>query len=200
MRESKTKWLAVALLAVLAGGLSCTGNDLDDSDAADVILEVVSLENPPVEVRCQLATEGQCSVSGAVCTSNADCQPGVEVCILNQLCQLEITDWDATIGTRAKNSLAISPYNDLILQNVTISYAWIDVGLATPVRTVGLGNVIVPVDSSAQVSFAPIALDDLSPGVEGHTANLTLTFNAITVEGTRLSQTVGRQLHVESQN
>jgi len=193
-------WLAVATLAALATGLSCTGNALDDSDSADVILEVLQLDNPPVEVQCTLATDGQCSVSGSVCTTNADCQAGVEVCIRNQLCQLEVADWDASIAAKPKNSLAISPYNDLILQNVTISYAWIDTVQFTPVRTVGLGNVVIPAESTGQVAFAPISLDDLTPALGGHTANLTLTFNAITVAGDRVSQTVGRQLHVESSN
>jgi hypothetical protein len=200
MRESRFQWLAVGLLAVLAFGLSCTSNDLDDADAADVILEVVTLDNPPVEVRCSLSTDGQCSVGGAFCTSNADCQAGVEVCIFNQVCQLEVTDWDATIAAQPKNTLAIPPYNDLILQNVTIAYAWLDPALTTPVRTVGLGNTVVPAQGTSQVSFAPIALDDLTPDKPGHTANLTLTFNAITVEGTRVSETVGRQLHVEDPN
>ena len=44
------------------------------------------------------------------------------------------------------------------------------------------------------------AIAEVNAGLAGKTANLTLTFNAITVEGTRVTQTVGRQLHVESQN
>jgi hypothetical protein len=200
MRVSNGKWLAMVVLAGLAVGLSCMSNDLDDPDSADVLLEVVQLDNPPVETKCELSVDGQCSVSGALCQDNNDCAAGVEVCIRNTTCQLEITDWDATIANQPKNTLAVPPFNDLILQNVSINYAWLDGVSFTPDRVVGLGNTIVQANSTSSVSFAPIALDDLNLGLAGKTANLTLTFNAITVEGTRVTQTVGRQLHVELQN
>jgi hypothetical protein len=198
MRTTNGQWLAI--LAVLAISLSCASNNIDDPDSADVLMEVVNLENPPVETQCNLSTDGQCSVSGAVCQDNNDCATGVEVCIRNTTCQLEVTDWQATISAQPKNQLAVPPFNDLILQNVAISYAWVDGVSFTPDRVVGLGNIVVPAQSTNQVSFAPIALDDLNAGLAGKTANLTMTFNAITVEGTRVTQTVGRQLHIQSQN
>ena len=200
MRVSNGKWLAMVVLAGLAVGLACMSNDLDDPDSADVLLEVVNLDNPPVETQCDLSTDGQCSISGAICQDNNDCAAGVEVCIRNTICQLEVTDWEAQISAQPKNTLAVPPFNDLILQNVSINYAWLDGVSFTPDRVVGLGNVVVPAQGTNRVTFAPIALDDLNAGLAGKTCNLTLTFNAITVEGTRVTQTVGRQLHVESQN
>ena len=198
MRRTKGQWLAI--LAVLALSLSCASSNIDDTDSADVLMEVVTLDNPPVETQCNLATDGQCSVSGNLCTNNTDCGGINEVCILATICQLKITDWQATISSRPKNTLAVPPFNDLILQNVSINYAWVDGVSFTPDRVVGLGNVIVTANSTNNVTFAPIALDDLNAGLSGKTANLTMTFNAITVEGTRVTQTVGRQLHVEAQN
>jgi hypothetical protein len=196
MRRTKGQWLAI--LAVLAISLSCASNNIDDPDSADVILEVEQLENPPVETQCSLSPDGQCSVSGTVCQDNSDCASGVEVCVRNQICQLTVTDWTARIGAQPKNTLAIPPFNDLILQNVAIHYEWLDAAVVTPDRVVGLGNTVIPAQSSSQVSFSPISLDDLAVVPGGRTANLTMTFNAITVEGTRVTQTVGRQLHVEN--
>ena len=43
-----------------------------------------------------------------------------------------------------------------------------------------------------------LTFDDLNIGLAGSTANLTLTFNAVTVEGTTVTTTVFRQLSVES--
>lgn len=68
----------------------------------------------------------------------------------------------------------------------------------TPTRLVGLGGVVVPVGETAQVEFSPIAFDDLSLALSSSTANLTMTFDAITIEGTRITQVVLRQLHVEA--
>ena len=43
----------------------------------------------------------------------------------------------------------------------------------------------------------PIAFDDLSPAYQGSTANLTLTFNAITVEGSQITGVSFRTLLIE---
>jgi hypothetical protein len=64
---------------------------------------------------------------------------------------------------------------------------------------VGLGDVIVPAGETAQFTFAPISFQDVTdPAVQGSTANLTLVFDARTVEGERVQRVISRQLFVEA--
>lgn len=168
---AKTRWYAPLLAAVLLMAAACTNDSLDDGGSADVVIEVFGLTNEPVT-----AQEDQ------------------------GFCLLEVVDWVATIQNIPKNSLAgaeSAPYNDVRLINVTIEYAWIDPGITTPTRVVGLGDVTIPANGSNSVSFAPIAFDDLTDATRGRTCNLTLTFEARTVEGTRITDSVQRQLFVE---
>jgi hypothetical protein len=166
------KNLTIAALAVLLlAAAGCTNNGLDDGSAPDVEFEVQSLLNNPVTAQ---NSEG--------------------------LCTVEIVDWVATIKNVPKNSLAGSesqPYNDIRMYSVTIEYAWIDAAVTTPTRVVGLGNVTIPADGTNDIQFSPIAFDDLTVDTLGKTCNLTLTFEARTVEGTAIRRTVTRQLFVE---
>jgi hypothetical protein len=166
-----TKWYLPMLAAVLLVTAACTSDALDDGTGADVVLEVVSLENPPVTAQ--------------------QAQGGVG-------CTLTVEDWTATLEAAPKNSLAgTPPFNDIILIDVVITYDWIDPGLSTPTRTVGLGDTRIPAGGISSVTFAPIAFDDLDIAQQGHTANLSLLFRARTVEGTTIGDTVSRQLFVE---
>jgi hypothetical protein len=166
-----TKWYIPVLAAVLLVTASCTNDALDNGTGADVVLEVVSLENPPVTAQ--------------------QAQGGVG-------CTLEVEDWTASIEAAPKNSLAgTAPFNDIILHDVTVTYNWIDAALSTPTRVVGLGDTRIPAGGVSSVTFAPIAFDDLDIAQQGHTANLDLTFRATTVEGTTITSTVNRQLFVE---
>jgi len=169
MLKSK-KYLMPLLAAVLLVTASCTNDALDNGSGPDVILEVVSLENPPVTA--QQAQQGG-------------------------LCTLLVEDWTASVQAAPKNPLAIPPFNDLVLHTVTVMYEWIDPGLSTPTRVIGLGDTTVPAGGIAAVTFAPIAFDDLTAAQQGHTANLTLVFDASTVEGSGVRATVQRQLFVE---
>ncbi len=168
-----TKWYLPVLAAVLLVTASCTNDALDDGTGADVVLEVVSLENPPITAQ-QAQGEGEVG------------------------CTLQVEDWTATIEAAPKNSLAgTPPFNDIILHNVTITYNWIDAGITTPTRTVGLGDTRIPAGGVSSVTFAPISFDDLDATLQGHTANLVLVFSATTVEGARITASVQRQLFVE---
>jgi len=167
MRAIKT-WVVVAVLAVVAvGSTSCTNDALDDGSGPDVILEVLTLENP--------AIEGQ--LDAGVCT-------------------LTINDWSATLLAAPKNTVATPPFNDIVMVDVVIAYEWLDPALTTPTRTFGLGNVVIPASTSSNVTFPPIALDDITPDKIGRTANLLLTFRARTVEGTTITDTAARPLSI----
>jgi hypothetical protein len=171
---SSKKYLMPLLAVVLLVAASCTNDGLDDGSGADVVLEIVSLDNPAITA--QTSGEGG-----------------------EGLCTLLVEDWTASVMAAPKNSLAvISPFNDLTLHTVTITYNWIDPGIVTPTREVGLGDATIPAAGAASVTFSPIAFDDLDSGtMQGHTANLVLVFDASTVEGTHLRDTVQRQLFVE---
>lgn len=166
------KYFMPILAAVLLVTASCTNDALDDGGSADVVLEVINLDNPAVTAQQSQAGGGECT--------------------------LMVEDWTASIQAAPKNGLAgTSPFNDLTLHTVTITYNWLDPGIITPTRVVGLGDTTIPADGASSVTFAPISFDDLTVGMQGHTANLVLVFDATTVEGSSVRDTVQRQLFVE---
>jgi len=168
---SSKKYLIPLLAAVLLVTASCTNDALDDGSGADVVLEIVNLENPAI-------TAQQAGGAGG--------------------CTLLVEDWTALIGAAPKNPLGgTTPFNDLTLHTVTITYNWIEPAITTPTSIVGLGETTIPAGGVAAVTFAPIAFDHLTAAMQGHTSNLVLVFDATTVEGTRVRSTVQRQLFVE---
>jgi hypothetical protein len=191
--------LPIALLALLVGMASCADGDLDDDDAGDVVMSINTLTATPVTGQRQAGTSGTCSVSAVVCESSLDCAQN-EVCLLPQVCFLRVTNWSASIGAQPKNAVAIPPFNDIVMQDVTITYQWVNPGIVTPPFVTGLGNVTIPTGGSNAVTFPPISTDAINnnPAIEGSTANLTLTFRARTVEGAQILQTATRTLIVES--
>lgn len=173
---NRKSWMIPILAAVLLAAAACTGNAVDDGSSADVVIEVATMENPPVTAQ---AVEGGCT--------------------------LEVVDWTATIDANPKNSLAGGesiPFNDVVMDSVTIEYyAFDDNDRATPLfgpRIVGLGNIAIPAGGSNSVSFAPISFEDLAGVGPGSTLNLVLIFRAVTVEGTTIHATAGRQLFIEA--
>lgn len=198
MRGLMDRLLAVGLLAVLLGTASCASTDLDDDDAADVVMQILTMNSPAVTAQRQSTTSGTCSGVGTLCQSNSDC-PINEVCVRTDLCTLEVTDWSVTIQAAPKNSLAGTPFNDIVMIDVTITYSWVNPGIVTPQFVVGLGNVTIPAAGTNQISFPPISSDAINtnPLIEGATANLTMVFRGRTVEGTEIRQTATRQLIVE---
>ena len=199
MRGSINRLLAIALLALLVGAAACADNDLDDDDAGDVVMTIGALTNPPVTGQREAGTTGQCSVSFVPCQSNTDCGLN-EVCVLPQACTLKVVNWSATVFAAAKNAVAVPPFNDIILQDVTISYQWINPSIVTPPFVAGLGNVTVPTGGSNSVQFPPISTDAINsnPALPGSTANLTLVFRARTVEGAEIVQVATRPLIIET--
>jgi hypothetical protein len=190
--------MLIAAGLLVLGAASCSGNTLDDADSADVIIQVVSLDNPQVTANTSSGSSGTCQITGSFCLIDTDCGIGDSCVIPPAGCTLEVADWTANLANVPKNSLAVGPWNDVVLADVTITYSWLS-GEVTPVNVVGLGNVTVPAEETAAVTFQPITNDALqNPSLEGSTANLTLDFRGITVEGTTLRGIVSRQLFVET--
>jgi hypothetical protein len=185
------------LAAVLLVTASCTNDDLDDGTSADVILEIMSLENPPITAQLSQSTQGTCEISGTICDSSADCADD-EVCIRQQLCELEVEDWTVSIMAAPKNPLATTPFNDIVVTHVDITYVWEDPSIDMSPNSFGLGNVTIPAQTTSVATFPPISSDALMAyDVEGKTAHLTLQFHARTVEGTSISTTTRRPLIIE---
>jgi len=198
MRGTIFKALSVAVLLVLLGTVSCTSNDLDGSGTADVILQITAFDAPFVTAQRQTTTTGTCSGSGTLCQSNTDCGL-TEVCVRSDVCILEVEDWTVTFVAAPKNDLAIPPFNDVVMTDVTISYEWVNPAIVTPPFVVGLGNITIPAQGSNTVFFPPISSDAINnnPAIEGATATLRLTFRGQTIEGTTITQVTLRQLVVE---
>jgi hypothetical protein len=198
MRGLTFRLLSLAVLLVLLGTVSCTSNDLDASGSADVVMQIIAFDAPFVTAQRQTTTTGTCSIGGTLCQSNNDCGLN-ETCVRSDVCILEVEDWTVTIQAAPKNDLAIPPFNDIVMTDVTISYTWVDPTIVTPPFVVGLGNVTIPAQGSNSVVFPPISSDAINnnPNIEGATATLRMVFRGQTVEGTTITQVALRQLVVE---
>jgi len=200
MRGSIYKLLALALLAILIGTASCASNDLDDDDAADVVMEVTTLTSPSVTAQRQTSSSGTCQNSpGITCTPGGNECGDIDVCVIPQVCNLQIVDWTASISAKPKNPLATEPFNDIVLVDVVIQYTWTGTALYMAPFTVGLGNVTIPAGGSGTVMFSPVSLTAINASTEfqGKTADLTMTYRAKTVEGSEVVQVAYDQLNVE---
>jgi hypothetical protein len=196
---SKKSWLTLSLAAVFLVAAGCTGGDLDDPTSADVFVQVIGLENQPVTANQSTPAQGTCANSGNLCDSAADCALN-EACLRPTLCIFEVIEWTAILQATPKNSLAVGPYNDVIMERVVINYSWPDTGFTTPTRTFGLGGVSIPADGSNSVSFFPILGQDLQLLDQGITGSLLMTFYGRTVEGSELSGQAQAELYIETCN
>jgi hypothetical protein len=161
----------VSLLGLLALPLALTGCNgesptLDDPDDANSVLEVMTMSVPD-------GTFGGSVADGT--------------------CVLTITDVGATLRNKAKSDPATSqPFNDIVMQYVAIHYTWDDVAIVTADRTWSLGATI-PAEGQGAVTFAPIAFADVTTDMQGHTANLFMTFHGVAVSGEPVIATGGGQ-------
>ncbi|MDX1390084.1 MAG: hypothetical protein R3344_12895 [Acidobacteriota bacterium] len=168
MRNLKNKlWVALVMGAVFLA-VSCASGNLDEG--ADVVVTVQQMTIPPV--------------AGA-----GDGGGG---------CVFTVTDATAQLESQPKSEPAnTSPFNDTVINSVTISYTWDDLALVTPTRTFEVSGT-VPVGGSASIMFPPIAAGDLSAAFSAHTATLSITFNGSTVSGDAVTVPAGGNLTVNA--
>lgn len=173
MNSKMNRWMLLLLATFLIAGVSCTSDALDDGDSADVVLEIQVFDAPAV-------------------TASLD--------QMTMLCTFTVNDWQVSFENLPKNGSAdgSSPFNDIVMQDVTVTYNWINTALSTPARTIGLGGVAVPVGEQIQATFSPIAFNDLTLAVSGSTADLTMLFRGVTIEGTQMFLSVSKQLNIEA--
>ena len=156
------------VLALSAGMLGCN-SVLDDGDGPNVVLTVEQMTIPIVTAAINQTT---------------------------LLCVFTVTDATATLKNQPKSAVAgESPFNDVVMESVTISYVWDDPALVTAPRTFPLGGT-VSAGGTGTVMFPPIASGDLTPAFEGHTAGLTMVFSGRLVDGTPVTAAGGGSLTV----
>jgi hypothetical protein len=163
------------LLAVPA----CTENDLDEGDQ-DVVLEITSFNTPPVTGEIEL---GFCQLTPAIdCLNNNNCPIG-DICVLPPGGgECLITPW--TLGLTnmpLSEGAGESPFNDVLVHSVDITYDWSPLAIPTFTRTIGLGGVAIPAAGSGTVTFFPITFNDIAADDTG--VDLIMRFNASTVAG-----------------
>lgn len=163
--------LVAMVLAMLLG--SCNPTSLDNGSSADSIFEVFNIPTvPPV-------------------TSALDPVNG---------CTFTVTSMTVSLRNQGKSALAgETAFNDIIVDNVTLTYTWDhpELGLVTPTRTLSLGGT-VPAGGTGTVSFPPLALGDLQLAYGGHSVNIAMLFHGHTVAGKAVSATGGAVLGVNS--
>lgn len=172
-----TKLLTCTVVLAAAGWFAGCNGTIDSEP--NVVLEVQNLTISPV-------------------TASAD-GPGGS-------CTYTITAATGTFKNLPKNQYAgTSPFNDIVLQSVNITYAWDDGVVQSPVSA-GLGGS-VPAGGTGTAQFAVVSNaaltldgpnDPAGTGRSGHTASLGLTFIGTTVSGDAVSASTGGALQVNS--
>lgn len=188
MRRSKLLW-AILLIVGALGVASCADSNIDDGDAADILLQVLGVNNPAITGNVDLGT---CSISGTDCLTNDNCPIG-EVCNPPIAGDCTIAEWSVQMDNVPKSSGAgTSPFNDVVLATVTIMYSG---GYAADV-VLPLG-VTIPADSSASVSFFPLSIADLTAGGDNTSVDLTMLFAGVTISGDSVAVATAAQLIIE---
>jgi hypothetical protein len=172
-----TKLLTCTVVLAAAGWFAGCNSTIDDEP--NVVLEVATLTINPI-------------------TSSANGPGGA--------CTFTVTSASGSFNNKPKNQYAgTSPFNDIVLQSVEISYVWDD-GVVQPSVSAGLGGT-VPANGSSSAQFSVISgaaltvdgpTDPAGTGRAGHTANLALTFRGTTVAGEAVSASTGGTLPVNS--
>ncbi len=172
-----TKLLTLTVVLAAAGWFAGCNSTIDNEP--NVVLEVQTLTITPI-------------------TSSADGTNGS--------CTYTITLATGTFKNLPKNQYAgTSPFNDIILNNVNITYTWDDGVVQSPISA-GLGGS-VPAGGTGTAQFLAISNqaltvdgpnDPAGTGRAGHSASLGLTFNGVTVSGDAVSTSTGGTLQVNS--
>jgi hypothetical protein len=175
MFEKKTRYLMLLFAALLVVATGCPeDSDLDDEDGPQVVFEAAILSTPSVT-----ASQDPILMS---CASPV----------------FLVTEWSATANNLPKNSNATtSPFNDIELTDMTMTYTCPGVGPCPPQRTQGLTGT-VPANGSISFTFLPIFLQDVSAGLQGSTINVDMVIRARAVSGETFSYRTGAALAIDS--
>lgn len=162
-------FLFLSICLVLASA-GCVSGDADDPSGPDVELQVVITESPPV---------------------SAQDQEGV--------CEMRITEWTVSFTNVPKNALAnTSPWNDVEIESITITYDFPDVPAFVTTRTIPTPGTVAA-EGTQTIKFEPILFQDLTdnPGLLGVSGILTLSVRARTTDNIVIWKTIGEVLNIE---
>jgi len=173
-RDKRLVFLSLlAGLLVLATGCPENGS-LDDGDSAPVVFEVEILNTPAVTAQPG-GSPPSCATPSA-----------------------QVQQWDANAVNSPKTAGAItSPFNDIDLRDVTITYTC-DAGLVCPPQRVHGLTGTVPADSTVQFKFNPIYLQDVDPSLLGTSVDLNMVFRSQTISGEDIFYTTAAVLSISS--
>ena len=148
--RATNRCLAATLVAgmVLAGG--CAGNGQDAGDGPDQVLQVDSITIPP---------------------ASTIYDPDQLMCVTQFA--------PATVILRNQHKTEIeggSPFNDIVMDTVTITYTWDNPAVQTPPQTLDIGGV-VGAGKTATISFVPIPSGQFTPAMVGATVSMDMKFN-----------------------
>ena len=166
----RTHTKIAALTIVLAASGMFAGCNQKVDEEPNVVLEVATMTVPPV-------------------TGTRDAASGA--------CILTITNSTASFRNQPKNHLATtSPFNDIVLHDVFVTYAWDD-GNGVTQAQFGVGGTI-PAAGTGSAQFSIVNGQDLvlPQNRENHSASLQLFFRGVTVAGEAVSCSTGGTLTV----
>jgi len=172
-----TKLLTCTVVLAAAGWIAGCNGTIDNEP--NVVLEVQNLTISPI-------TSSQNGTGGT--------------------CTYMVTPATASFKNLPKNQYAgTSPFNDVILDYVNISYVWDDGAITSPIAPDIGGSV--PAGGSQSIQFSVISNaalgltqfpDPVGNGRAGHSASLAMTFHGTTVAGEAVSASAGATLQVSS--
>jgi hypothetical protein len=189
MRWRNGSVLALVVIGLVAGAVGCTNDTVDDGDSPDVVLEVESFDSPAVTATLQ--------GSGG--------SGGVTACLL------QAADWQMTLRNVPKTDLAgpdSSPFNDIILDTMTVTYVWGGLPAGTVVPTsgvIGLGGITIEPEDTGSITFSPIGANVLAtdtggdgePDLAGTSALVNMVIRAHTVENEQITLPLTSVLNVQ---
>jgi len=171
------KLLTCAVVIAVAGWFAGCNSTIDNNP--NVVLEIQTLTIAPI-------------------TSSQDGTGGT--------CTYTLTPATVSFKNVPKNQYSgTSPFNDVVLEYVDISYTWDDGAVTSPVAP-GLAGT-VPANGTQSIQFSVISgsalgltqfPDPPGNGRAGHSANLAMVFHGSTVAGDAVSVAAGATLQVDS--
>jgi hypothetical protein len=155
---------AVAFVAGLVLLLGACNGALDHGDSPNVVLSISQFPTiPPV------TTTYDATIPGCVFTLPT----GLTVTLKNQ----------------SKNSLAASPFSDVVIDSALVSYVWDDG--RTEGKFVESDAGTIPTGGTGSVALTPILLRTLTADRAGHNANLYVTFHGKTIDNREIESLPG---------
>ncbi len=179
------RWWILCAVAVMLAVPACTENDIDEGDQ-DVVLLLTSFDAPAVTGDPEI---GFCQDSPTIPCLNSNNCAFDDVCILTGIGgECTISAWTFTLENKPLSEGASeSPFNDVVLNSLTIAYDFPPLGSIEFIRTIGLAGVVIPAAGSGSISFPPISSGDIE--ADNTAVNLTVTLDARTVAGIKLDTT-----------